>query len=96
MTHLIEVDTGIPDTPRVPEAIAMWQARTVLIEAGLLDDVNTFLANIPDEVARKKAQAKWEFSNTVRRDDSLLSAVVASMGITNAQLDSLFITAAAL
>ena len=84
------------EVPKIPESIAMWQARSALIDAGLLDDIDAFLANIPDATERKKAQVKWEFSNTVRRDDPLLAAVVVKMGITNQQLDALFIAAAAL
>jgi len=77
----------------VPESVAMWQARDILIEQDMLDDVELFMQNIPDPVAKKRALSKWEFSNTVRRDDPLVNLVCSAKGWTKAQIDDLFIEA---
>ena len=77
----------------VPAQVAMWQARDFLIANDLLDDVINTIAAIPDAVARKRAQSKFEFSNTVRRDDPLLNYVVTNAGFTKEQVDSWFIEA---
>ena len=45
----------------------MRQARLALLQAGLLDQVETALASIPDEVQRKAAQIEWEYATTVDR-----------------------------
>jgi phosphoenolpyruvate carboxylase len=82
--------------PEVPAQVAMWQARAVLIEDDLLDAVNAVLAAIPDEKTRKLAQAKFEYSSTVRRDDPLLTTVIPQLGKTEAEVDALFIRAAGL
>lgn len=85
----------VPVTP-IPEAVAMWQARSVLIDAGLLDDVDAYIAAIPDPVLQKKAKAKWEYSNTVQRHDALLAGLASSLGLTEEQIDEMFIAASKL
>jgi hypothetical protein len=80
----------------VPEQVAMWQARAILIDAGLLDQVNAVLNAINDPVVRAKALAKFEYSNTVRRDDPLLTTVVPALGKTEAEIDAMFIAASKL
>lgn len=82
--------------PAVPEQVAMWQARAILIEDDLLDDVNAVLAEIPDEKARKLAQAKFEYSSTVRRDDPLVTETIPSLGKSESEIDQMFIRAARL
>jgi hypothetical protein len=80
----------------VPQSVAMWQARAILIEDDMLDDVSALLEAISDEKARKLALAKFEYSSTVRRDDPLVTQVIPQLGKTEAQIDEMFIRAAAL
>lgn len=80
----------------VPEDVAMWQARDLLIKYDLLDNVIATIAAIQDPVARKRAESKFEFSNTVRRNDSLLNYVMTQAGFTSEQVDDWFIEAHAL
>lgn len=76
---------------QIPIQIAMWQARDVMIKYGILDDVINFINNIQDPIERKRAQSKFEFSNTVRRDDPLLNFVASQAGYTKDQIDEWFI-----
>lgn len=92
---------GIEDMPApaaepVPQQVAMWQARAILIEDDMLDDVNAALAAIPDEKARKFAQAKFEYSSTVRRDDPLVTETIPTLGRSEGEIDEMFIRAARL
>jgi phosphoenolpyruvate carboxylase len=80
----------------VPQSVAMWQARYVLIEDDLLDDVLGYLAAIPDEKTRKLAQAKFEYSSTVRRDEPLVTTVLPALGKTEDEIDQLFVRASQL
>jgi len=80
----------------VPEDVAMWQSRDLLIKYDLLDNVIATIAAIQDPVARKRAESKFEFSNTVRRNDSLLNYVMTQAGFTSEQVDDWFIEAHAL
>lgn len=92
----IEARANTPQVPVVPESVAMWQARAVMIEEGILDTILAVLAAIEDEQARKLAQAKFEYSNTVRRDDPLVTLVIPALGKSEAEIDAMFIRAAAL
>jgi hypothetical protein len=85
-----------PAAPSIPEEVSMWQARAVLIEDDLLDAVNAVLAKIPDERARKLAQAKFEYSSTVRRDDPLVTTIIPQLGKTESEIDAMFVRAFAL
>lgn len=88
----------VPSAPfvEVPEFVAMWQARSVMIADGILAAVVAALAGISDPIARAQAQAKFEYSSTVRRDDPLVKNIIPALGKTEAQIDSMFIRAAAM
>lgn len=75
----------------VPSSITPLQARRALRGAGLLGAVNAYIAQQPDEV-----QETWEYAVTVLRDDPLICAAAEALGLTEAQLDELFVAAAAL
>jgi len=75
----------------VPQFIAMWQARDVMIKYEILDDVIAFISSIADPIERKRAQSKFEFSNTVRRDDPLLNFVASQAGYSKDQIDDWFV-----
>lgn len=80
----------------VPHAVTMRQARLALLAAGLLDDVEAAIAAIPDPARRKAAQITWEFSSEVQRKNGLVSQLAPSLGMTEAQIDALFVAARAL
>ena len=77
----------------IPQSVTMRQARLALLGAGLLDDVDTAIAAIPDPVQRKAAQIEWEYANTVERQSAFVQQLAAGLGMTDAQLDDLFIAA---
>lgn len=71
--------------------ISPRQARLALLQAGLLDAVETYIATQPRAV-----QVEWEYANEIRRDHALLTDAAAALGLSEAQLDELFIAAASL
>ena len=81
---------------RVPASVTMRQARLALLGAGLLDDVDAAIASIPDETTRRAAQIEWEFSNEVQSNNGVVAALGPLLGLTDAQIDDLFLTAAQL
>ena len=94
-------DGNVPepaDPPPVPviTSVTMRQARLALLNAGLLDDVDTAIAAITDPVQRKAAQIEWEYAQTVDRDSPFTQQLAAGLGLTSEQLDALFTQAAAL
>jgi hypothetical protein len=89
-------DPAPPPAPIVPESVAMWQAREILIDEGMMTPIMAFINGMADPVAKEKALSKLEYSNTVRRDDPLVLYVIPALGKTEAQIDAMFIRAAAL
>lgn len=84
----------MPETPAPPpDEVTMRQARLALLGAGLLDDVEAAIAAMPDGPGRRAAEITWEFSQTVRRDNAVLIALSASLGLTSGELDALFVQA---
>ena len=80
----------------VPSAVTPRQARLALLGAGLLAQVEAGLAAIPDPAQRQAAQIEWEYATTVVRDSQWVRTLGASLNLTSAQLDALFIAAAKL
>lgn len=77
----------------VPPSVTMYQARVALLNAGLLDDVEAILAAMPDGIDRRRAHLAWEFASTVERTSSVLAMLAAALGLSDTQLDALFIAA---
>jgi hypothetical protein len=86
-----------PPAPEVtiPRAVTMRQARLALLQAGKLVDVNAAIASMAG-AAGEAARIEWEYSQEVHRDRALVKSLAPVLGMTDAQLDSLFIAAAAL
>ena len=80
----------------VPAAVTMRQARLALLGAGLLDDIAPAIAAIPDATTRRAAEIEWEFSNELQRTNTFVGLLGAALGLSPAQVDSLFIQAAGL
>lgn len=84
-----------PATAPVPQAVTMRQARLALYGASLLQTVNDAIAAMTGAQG-EAARIEWEFSSEVRRNQPLVIALAPALGLTDAQIDQLFITAAAL
>lgn len=75
----------------VPKSITMRQARLVLNSAGLLTTVQQSIGAMPTEV-----QIEWEYANVVVRNSPIISTLQTALGLTDAQVDQMFIDGAAL
>jgi hypothetical protein len=78
-----------------PKSVTMRQARLALLGAGKLADVDTAIAAL-SEPTRTAAQIEWEYSNEVQRSNGIVSQLGPALGLTEAQIDALFVVAAAL
>lgn len=85
----------LPAAPAVPQAVTMRQARLALEGVGKLDAVDAAIAALPLP-ARKLAKIEWEYSNEVQRHNGIVSQLGPALGLTDAQIDALFLGAAAL
>ena len=72
-------------------AITPRQARLALLNAGLLDAVEAYIATLS-----KAAQVEWEYANEICRDHALLTQAASALGLTAEQVDALFEAAARL
>lgn len=77
--------------PPVPQAVTNFQARAVLLAAGLFDRVNDALLALP---ANATARQAWEYANKLTRTGTLVNSMAETLGFTAAQLDDLFRQAA--
>lgn len=77
--------------PVVPQVVSRFQARAALHLAGLLDDVEALMA-APDTPAL--AKLAWADAQEFKRNSPTVQAMAAAIGLTEAQLDELFTTAA--
>jgi len=83
-------DPTAPAPVPVPEAVTKYQACVVLARHGLLAQVNAFFDALPADDPRRLA---WEMAGAVQRhSDSTLDAA-GHLGLSAAQVDSMFIEA---
>ncbi len=83
--------TEFVDTPEVitiPVSVTMRQARLALLENNLLDAVNTAM-----ETATEADKIEWEYATSVHRDSALVVNMGIALGLTDEDLDNLFILA---
>lgn len=79
----------------VPQAVTMRQARLALLGAGRLADVAAAINSLPSP-QKEAAQIEWEYSQEVQRDKPLVLALAPALGLSESQLDALFIAAKAI
>lgn len=80
---------------QVPQQVDIAQARLALLSRGLLDRVGAEIEAM-EEPNRSAAKIEWEFRITIRRDNHLVLALGALLGLSADDLDDLFIEASKL
>lgn len=75
----------------VPPVVSRFQARAALHLAGLLDDVEA-LMSAPDTPAL--AKLAWADAMEFERQSPTIAALAGAVGLTEQDIDALFITAA--
>ena len=84
-----------PPEPKVPNSIANWRAKAVLSLAGILPSVEAAL-NALEEPAKTVALSAWNGGAEVHRKGPTVATAIAVLGLTDAQVDAMFLQAAAL
>lgn len=79
----------------VPQKVTMRQARLALLQAGVYSNINTVLDSLPVN-QKVAAQIEWEYALFVSRNSALVNTLGSALGLTQNQLDQLFITAASI
>lgn len=85
-----EIQEMLSNENKVPTKISPRQARLILLDRGLLDEV--------DEIVKvdRRTQIYWEYATEISRDDSILNSLGFALNLNNEQLDELFIEASKL
>lgn len=81
----------LPTAPSTPSSVSPAQARLALLAAGKLAQVEAIVAG-----ANEATQIAWNNASVIERDSPTVAALSAALGLTSAQLDALFTTAAAI
>lgn len=78
-------------TPKPPSYCTPRQFRLALIDSGYdLNQIQTMLENIPNEVERKKALVEWEYSITIERNHPLIQTFATQLNLSVTDLDNIF------
>lgn len=70
----------------VPQSITARQARLAMLQAGLLDQVEEMLSQ------NKAWSIEWEYASEIERTHPLISVMQQALGLTENQVDELFVT----
>lgn len=77
--------------PPVPQAVTMFQAREQLRRDGLLATVDAAVAE-----ADEPTRLAWEYALELRRESPTVLAIAGILGLTDAQMDTMFRNAVAI
>ena len=80
----------------IPESITKRQAKQQLLLDGKLNQVQEVIDSIVDETERMMAQLYWEDSTEFERSHPTLVELGTALGLTEAELDMMFINASKL
>jgi len=79
-----------PPTP-IPATVTRFQALAVLAAGGYLDTVRTYIATLDQDNITRLA---WESASEWERTSPTLNALAAMLGLTDTEVDDLFVAAA--
>lgn len=92
-----EIDAALAAAERASILpITRAQAKAALIINGLIGHVQPAIDAIKDPLTRALAQNDWDERLTFERDNPTLVGMAAALGMTDEQLDALFVQAATL
>ena len=79
--------------PPVPQQVTRAQGKAVLIQMGLWQSVLDFVAAIPDATQKALAEVALHDTQFWQRNSPFLNTAATALGITQEQMDALFIQA---
>ncbi len=82
---------GPSPTQLIPTSVSPYQARVALTRAGLFDAVEAIMAN---ESTPAEAKIAWEYAVVFDRHSTFIATLAPALGLTEQQIDELFVLAA--
>ncbi|MDV7395906.1 hypothetical protein RZS08_31230, partial [Arthrospira platensis SPKY1] len=80
----------------IPQSVTMRQGRLALLGAGLLDAIDGAINAIEDPVQKSAARIEWEYAQTIDRQSQFVANMAEQLGLTDEQMDQLFLQASQL
>ena len=90
---LPEPELAPVQAPVVPQSVSRAQGKLALIGAGLWPAAIAFVEGITDPAQKAYAEVALNDTQEWRRDSPFLASAAAALGLSEGQLDTLFITA---
>lgn len=75
----------------IPHVVSIRQAKMALHTANLLDDIDAAVM-----ATGRLAQIEWEYATEVRRNHPLIAMIQVAKGLTDEEIDTLFVSASLL
>lgn len=82
----------LPEPVAVPQEVPMWALKEVCVSRNHTAAIDAALSGLP-EPPRVKATLRWEYKDTISRGSSVISALQAILGWSDAYVDELFVAA---
>lgn len=82
-----------PPSSPVPDSVTQYQAREILRQSGLLATVNAHIDSLGETDATYIA---WHYASRIRRNSPFVSSIAPALGLSESQLDAMFVAAAEL
>lgn len=79
--------------PPVPSTVSRFQARAALVQAGHFDAVDALMSGLPKTDLRRMA---WDDAAQFERSSATLIAMQQLLGLSDAEVDALFVAADAI
>lgn len=84
-----------PPSPIVITSVTMRQARLALLQNNWLDQVESAINQLPSP-QKERALIEWEYSNAVERNKGVVSMIAPALGLSDDDVDALFLAASKL
>jgi len=78
---------------RLPSVATARQIRLALLDAGLLDSIQNAFTDLAEPM-KTRAQIEWEYATEINKNSPLIQKLYPKLGLTEEQLDDLFVAAA--
>lgn len=78
--------------PVIPQSVTMRQARIALLRVNKLSLIQPAINSLPSP-QKVEAQITWEYSQEVQRNNGLVSQLAPALGMTEQDIDDLFVLA---
>ena len=86
-------DVAVTPINPVPQSISMRQARLALLQIGKLQQINSAITSLPSP-QKEEAEIEWQYANDVQRYNGVVSLLAPVLGLSETDIDDLFILAA--